>query len=742
MKLNKLSTSIAIALSILTSCGGGNGKTAEKPTYVPTEEFAPAYNALVKACSDKGFQYQSTTAGDTVKTVKVEGTTSGHKNEYYDIEETVRILNGLELAQMQSKDFYSFLEYMARQDYSMVPDEVISAKMELIPILQDMFVLEQENEEIEELTSIFNCLGTGLYAMAKDINLDEFFSGVMNAVSMTAGSGTPIGGIIKNVMNTTDKNAEPKNSNIQLAKTAAFDYYEEQHAIKEENSKKIAELKASYLDYLNKFTPIFTKYINEWDLLNIEKDKAYLAVWSGRSTEGYSISHSVLQKYPGNREMMLLKSLACINLAKETVSTSGTDSPSLAIDNGDNSAISQKYRFTIEAENILCNYINLYPAKSAPALVLIGELEMVNGNYAKAISYFDQAAIEYPKQADELKDMLNSYKLRNYLNATPEGKYLMRLYCSTMEGYGWFSPNFHKALYWDSMGESGKASTEIYNHFFRRGNQGLYDCLLTDMEFCEKNIHRSFKSQFMESSVLNVTVEEDSHMFGDNGIIFTLTNNSDINLENVRLYICLHLKGMYTDEYEVVPCDAINKLAPNTSKSWPISGYNFNDVVRARAILMTDDRVCWVDDITYKQSLAKRNYYALNGVVNKSLDMFEKYNLSEDKIVETLKSKVKAKLITSSGILQKMKMSSGESTLNVEMPRVLCLIDPVFSIGELSKNCTPSAQKLQGSSINLEFKRTIDQSYEPIYLYSDFINLKFDYEVKDGNVQITDISKI
>ena len=199
---------------------------------------------------------------------------------------------------------------------------------------------------------------------------------------------------------------------------------------------------------------------------------------------------------------------------------------------------------------------------------------------------------------------------------------------------------------------------------------------------------------------------------------------------------------MYTDEYEVVPCDAINKLAPNTSKSWPISGYNFNDVVRARAILMTDDRVCWVDDITYKQSLAKRNYYALNGVVNKSLDMFEKYNLSEDKIVETLKSKVKAKLITSSGILQKMKMSSGESTLNVEMPRVLCLIDPVFSIGELSKNCTPSAQKLQGSSINLEFKRTIDQSYEPIYLYSDFINLKFDYEVKDGNVQITDISKI
>ena len=246
----------------------------------------------------------------------------------------------------------------------------------------------------------------------------------------------------------------------------------------------------------------------------------------------------------------------------------------------------------------------------------------------------------------------------------------------------------------------------------------------------------------MESSILNVNVEEDTHMFGDNGIKFTLTNFSDINLENVRLYICLHLKEMYTDEYEVVPCEALSNLAPYTSKSWPVSGYNINDVVRARAILMTDDRVCWVDDITYKQSLAKKNYYTLNGMVNKSLKMFEKYNLAEDKIVETLKSKVRAQLLTSSGILQKMKMSSGESTLNVELPRVLCLIDPVFSIGEISKNCTPTSQKLQGSSINLEFKRSGDQPYEPIYLYSDFINLKFEYEVKDGNVQITDITKI
>ena len=67
------------------------------------------------------------------------------------------------------------------------------------------------------------------------------------------------------------------------------------------------------------------------------------------------------------------------------------------------------------------------------------------GNARSALSYFDQAAIEYPRQAEELTDLLNSYRSRTYLNKSVEGMYLLNLYKSTMEGFGLFSPNFYKA---------------------------------------------------------------------------------------------------------------------------------------------------------------------------------------------------------------------------------------------------------------------------------------------------------
>lgn len=720
---------------LVASCFGSTSTS----TYVPTKEFLPAYTALVNAEEENGYQYQVNDDGDVEK---VQCPAFGNEDEYYDIEETVRILNGLEVAQMHASDFYSYLEYMARQDYSMVPDDVIAAKKQLLPILQEMYILEKENEELDGLTTIMNSLGTGIYTIAKEYNPAESVAGVVGVVKNMA---NPIAimvnsnGLSENMSKALA--AEP----LDRAKVAAFECYEQQRELQAENIIRLDQLKAEYLAYLTEFTPVYMKYMKEWERLSIEKDKAYLAVWSGRSAEGYSIAKGILEKYPANREAMLLKSLACINIAKSQVSVPTGDSPVLTLSGGNAASVteSQKYEFALEAQQTLENYIDLYPSKAAPALVLLGESELIYGNSDRAMSYFDQAAIEYPKRAAELKDMLNSYMLRTYLNDTPEGQYLMRLYCSTMEGYGWFSPNFHKALYWDSVGETSKASVEIYNHFFRRGNQGLYDCLLTDMDFCEDNLYRSFKSQFMESSVLNVSVEEDSHLFGENGIKVSLENNADINLENVRLYVCAHLKDMYIDEYEVVPCETISILSPGDVMTWPLDDFKIEDIVRLRAILMTDDRVCWVDDVTFKQSYAKKNFYGMTGIHHRSLAMFDDYDLSEEKIVDNLMENVSGRSVSvKAGWMKKMVGSKGDEFLTVELPRTVCLLDPVYSLGELSHNRTPSSVNLDGSVVKLEFKMEEGQSYEPLYIYSDFVNLKIDYDIVDGKMTVTDIAKI
>lgn len=719
--INYLTVFAAIAL-LVAACG-----TPEPVEYMPIEEFKPAFEALVNV---KGYEYKVSDNG------RIEKIQCDNAQRDYDIEETVRILNGLEMAQMQAADFYSYLEYMAKQDYSMVPQEVLSAKVELLPILQEMYLLESQNEELSGLSSVMNSLGTGLHTLAKEKNPSETVSNLFMMVS----NFIPVVGTVTSILNSDEYAALIKLESLDKAKAAAFDVYEKHQNLKSQNKERISVLKQKYLAYLETFTPVYMKYMKEWERLCIDKDKAYLAIYAGRSAEGYSIAQEILDKYPANGDALLLKALACVNMAKGVVSVPEGDAPVMTIAESQND---QKYRFVIEAQNTLDSYIDLYPSKAAPALLLLGEIAALNGNYDRAVSLFDQAAIEYPKLAATQKDVLNIHMLRGYLDSSAEGKYLKRLYNSTVEGYGWFSPNFHKAMYWEQMGDSQQASLEIYNHFFRRGNQGLYDCLLTDMEFCENNLFKSFKSQFMESSVLNLSVTEEQRMLGKNGIRVTLNNNSDMDLENVRLYLCLHIKDMYINEYDVLPCETINILAPRNEHFWLVDNYSIDDIVRVRAILMTDDRVCWVDDVTFKQANAKKNYFRSSGKVDKSLDMFRDYGLSDNKIVEKLLSSVDGRLVPKeSGFFKKMVGAKGSDVLVIDLPRYLCLLDPVFSLGELSKNCTPSQQVLEGSVMRLVFPAP-ESANEPLYLYSDFVNLKINYELgEDAVMKVTTIEKI
>lgn len=110
--------------------------------YQPVEEFQAAYEALKERKADI--------------------------NKEYDIEETVRILNGLEMAQAKSDDFYSFLEYMAKQDYSMVASDVIDAKIKILPLLQQMFKLQKQYKEFSTIWMLVRSAAAGAKTLAKE----------------------------------------------------------------------------------------------------------------------------------------------------------------------------------------------------------------------------------------------------------------------------------------------------------------------------------------------------------------------------------------------------------------------------------------------------------------------------------------------------------------------------------------------------------------------------------------------
>ena len=127
--------------------------------------------------------------------------------------------------------------------------------------------------------------------------------------------------------------------------------------------------------------------------------------------------------------------------------------------------------------------------------------------------------------------------------------------------------------------------------------------------------------------------------------------------------------------------------------------------------------------------------------------MFEEYGLSNGEIIQKLENnmfgQISSKDSKITGIIKNAVGVEGSKTLTIELPRTLCLLDPVLSLGELNKMKTPVSQTLNGSSMKVVFKLDSSTVNEPIYLYSDFINMKIEYDIDiNGKFKVTNIMKI
>ena len=727
MKSIKYLVLVSLVWSLLFQSCADRMTSLNLDNFQPIEEFAPAYEALSKPIKEN--------------------------TKEYDIEETIRIINSLELAQTQSDDFYSFLEYMAKQDYSMVADDVMQAKAKLLIVLQQMYKLQQANEELSGMWMLARSVASGSAELVKNTD-------VTDALSLTSISGivaNPLG-----ILNITSS------VGVDDAKVAAFEQYEKDMALKSSLVKEIEHLKTLYLEYLNEFAPIYHKYMQEWDRLCVNKDKAYLDVYSGRMVDGYNSASEVLKKYPLNREALLLKALSLINIGSGQTNITGDSHSAISLQGEVGSSQYNVNEYYLEAMTTLDTYIDNYPNRSAPALVLKGLLANHMGQEQQALSYFDQAAIEYPRQAAMLTDLLDSYKNRSYLNKTPEGQYLLRLYRSTMEGYGIFSPNLIKAKYYDSKGDVEKSKNEIFNHFFRRGNQGIYDCLLSDMQFCEEHLYNTFRQFLMERSYFDIDVKpETDWKFADKDdeINVSIYNRSDVDLENVRVFLCLHYTDMYKDEYDVVKVPAKNIVKHHQKETLgtvqlQYPGKVYDDITRIRAIVMTDDGICWIDNPDYKKNNAIAVRKDTDNQKRKIDDFLQSVSLNVGDIKQAINDEIgikggvnndaeKTKEWFSKKKMEEIGSSISalwdkqDNKLKIELPRVLTFIEPVFSINPIQdeKAILPIENYLTGLTIRLKFDYEPQMGEQlPLYIYSEFVNLKIDIDFAGENSKVKEIT--
>ena len=691
--------------------------------YKPVEAFVPAYEAISKQ----------------------EGLQQGRD---YDLEKTVRVLNALELAQVRSESFDEFLDYMARQDYTGVAPDVLEAKRKLFPVLEYTYRLREQDEQLSDAWMLMRGAARGGETLVRNTSASTLLRAALGDMFAVLG-----------IVNGED---------AERSTNEAFAQYEADKKLKSQLRDDLQKLRVSYRQYLEDYTPIYKKYMQEYDALCIEKDKAYLDLYAGRSDEALSHTSSILQKYPDNPEAMLLHAMALIIQSKgfkvqgsKVLCRAKRQSRAQGDGVLRDSVVPDSVIPGVErASALLARYATRHPSRTAPALVLEGLLQQQLGNEQAAMSRFHQASVEYPRQAAQLTDMLDSYNRRNYLTRTPEGQYLRRLYASTMEGYGLFSPNLLKAKYYADQGKMEQSREEIYNHFFRRGNQGIYDELLSDMQFCEEHLYGAFKGLLLESSYVDVSIEPESEwLFWDSDDVMrvTINNRSDLDLENVRVFLCIHYTDMYKDEYDVIKVPhTANIIAKHTTADLDTvtlryPGKTYKDITRIRAIAMTDDRICWVDDVNYKQSHAlsflrggQRDASALQAQARE--EYLRTYSLEPQKLRRTLQEGITILPPEEDPTADRSWwdtflswFSSPDNDLKVELPRVLAMTDPVFSLHPLDSDeaITPEDNYLSGTVIRLRFPYVPAYGdHLPLYIYTESATFLTDilYRGKDSQV--------
>ena len=662
----------------------------------------------------------------------------------YDLEQTIRVINAMELAQMHAESFDDFLDYMAKQDYTGVAPDVLEAKRKLFPLLEYTYKLQQQDEKLSNIWMLMRSVARGSENLMGDTSLVELI--MMMHSDIFALFHLASGG------------------DIEKSLDEAFAQYEKDNKLKAQIREDLDLLRESYRNYLEYYVPIYKKYMGEYDALCVEKDRAYLDLYGGRADEALEHTQNILDKYPNNAEAMLLQSMGLIlesasetqpkpSISMNDIET-GQPQPNDEEEELPQLPMSVKQR---QADDMLKRYTELYPTRTAPALMLEGLLYQQLGDQNTAMLRFHQASVEYPRQAERLTDMLDAYNMRTYLTKTQEGQYLRRLYASTMEGYGLFSPNLQKARYHASQGDMDESRKEIFNHFFRRGNQGIYDELLSDMQFCEENLYGPFKSLLIEQSYIDVSVEPTSSWVfwkDKSEVRVSLSNRSDLRLENVRVFLCIHYTDMYKDEYDVVKVPKTQSvIEPHTTADLDVvelsyQDKNYDDITRIRAIAMTDDKICWIDNVDYKymkaQETAKRGKSAKSSSPSSAKQqLLEDFNVDNGKLQSIIQEGMKVYGTVSDGNLWndvkrdvKNLVTGKDKKLRIELPRILSLIDPVFSLYQLNdkdKAVRPSENYLSGSSIRLKFDYEPQQDETiPLYIYSDFANFKVTVKFEGG----------
>lgn len=724
-----------------------------KPIDIDSEEIPSEFQpvaSVMKVAATNPPQYEVTadvSVAPVMSSKKVAAARPISQPQGYNLERTWRIIRALELAE-KSTDLSSFLKHLAQQDYTGVPAEVIDAQRKVLPIISRLREVEASFAENEQAMSTLGLLREGIAGVGNRLDSESENGASQAAVELGMrmfASVNPME-LASEAMKFCKENEKALAAGVSAAAAA----YNLSKSRQKELERELKEVQCAYVQFMMAYSPIRHKYEKEWDALCLDKDRAYVELGKrdygrlGETTAG------ILSRYPYDREAILLRAFALSRLAiseamesdaqkagRRPVQEIRLHSSEVAL--GDSPKIK-------EAIGLVDSYISTYPGTAAPALVMKGLVLTAVGDRDGALEAFDLASTEYPREASRLNDILESYSTRPFLEKTAEGLALLRLHRSLAEGFGAFSPNLEKAFLYERQGDYQKAREEIFNHFFRRSNQEVYHELFMDMQFCEEHLSVGFKGLLLEHAFFDVSIAQPSNWYltkKKDVIDVSLKNRTDFALKNVRVFLCVQFAGMYKGAYDVINAGAIGQLAAGAAYEFNSvglgrEGVEYKDIANVRAIVMTDDRICWVDSVETKRAHAAN---VMSGLVNPDLP----FTISQYLSAFGTGSVQLENMLKSCEIRFKRRTLMPTDTLEISIPRIFMILDPVFTIGEAgTRTCLyPSDNRVEGTSIVIRFDVKVKEGETLDFcVYSDFLNFKLPLLRKEDTVSIQGLRQI